>query len=44
MKNVLPGLALLLAASAVVAPQEPATIESRLEILTVATGEREIVH
>ena len=44
MKNAPLGLALLLVASAVARPQEPPMIESRLEVLTVATGAREVVH
>jgi len=43
MKNARLGLALLLVASAA-RPQEPPMIESRLEILTLATGGREVVH
>jgi Tol biopolymer transport system component len=42
MKTVAPGLALLLAVAA--APQQQAPkVESRLEVLTVATAEREVV-
>jgi Tol biopolymer transport system component len=44
MKNAPVGLALLLVASAAARPQEPPMIESRLEVLTLATGEREVVH
>jgi Tol biopolymer transport system component len=44
MKDTPMALAVLLAASAVAEPQEPAKVESRLEVLTVATGEREVVY
>ena len=44
MKNAPLALAALLVAAAAARPQEPPMIESRLEILTLATGGREVVH
>jgi Tol biopolymer transport system component len=44
MKPAPLGLVLLLAAPAARAQEKPKMIESRLEVLTVATGAREVVH
>ena len=44
MKPAPLGLVLLLAAPAARAQEKPAMMESRLEVLTVATGAREVVH